>query len=51
MQDVNGIVLRVDDFYNQDMANWAVNNSYNIIDVDVPQGIYNNRREVLIINY
>lgn len=44
-------VLRVDDFYNEDMANWANYNNYNIIDIDIPQGRYNNRREVLILNY
>lgn len=44
-------VLRVDDFYNEEVANWAANNNYNIIDIEVPQGRYNNRREVLITNY
>lgn len=44
-------VLRVNDFYNEDVANWATNNHYNIIDINVPQGRYNNRREVLITNY
>lgn len=44
-------VLRVDDFYNEDMASWAANNHYNVIDIEVPQGRYNNRREVLITNY
>lgn len=44
-------VLKVDDFYNQDMADWAANNNYKVIDIKVPQGRYNNRREVLIINY
>lgn len=44
-------VLRVDDFYNEDMANWANDNHYNVIDIEIPQGRYNNRREVLITNY
>ena len=44
-------VLRVDNFFNKEMANWAVTNNYNVIDIEVPQGRYNNRREVLIINY
>ena len=44
-------VLRVDDFYNEDMANWAKHNHYNIVDIDIPQGRYNNRKEVLILNY
>lgn len=43
--------LHVDDFYNENIATWAANRHYNIIDVNVPQGRYNNRREVLIINY
>ena len=44
-------VLSVDDFYNEDMANWAKHNHYNIVDIDIPQGRYNNRKEVLILNY
>ena len=44
-------VLRVANFYNKEMANWADPNNYNVIDIEVPQGRYNNRREVLIINY
>ena len=44
-------VLRVDDFYNEEMTNWAEINHYNIIDIKIPQGRYNNRREVLITNY
>lgn len=44
-------VLQVDGFYNADVANWAERNDYRVIDVEVPQGRYNNRREVLIINY
>ncbi len=44
-------VLQVEDFYNADVANWAERNGYHIIDIEAPQGRYNNRREVLIINY
>lgn len=44
-------VLQVDGFYNADIANWAGRNNYRVIDVEIPQGRYNNRREVLIINY
>lgn len=44
-------VLRVDDFYNQEVANWIERNHYNVIDIEIPQGRYNNRREVLIRNY
>lgn len=44
-------VLQVEDFYNADVANWVQRNNYHIIDIEIPQGRYNNRREVLIINY
>lgn len=44
-------VLQVEDFYNADVAIWAERNRYQVIDVEVPQGRYNNRREVLIVNY
>lgn len=44
-------VLQVEDFYNADVANWAERNGYRVIDIEVPQGRYNNRREVLITNY
>ncbi len=44
-------VLQVEGLYNEDIANWAHKNQYKIIDVETPQGRYNNRREVLIINY
>lgn len=44
-------VLRIDDFYNQEVAEWAEDHNYRVIDIDVPQGRYNNRREVLITNY
>lgn len=44
-------VLQVEDFYNADVANWAERNGYHIMDIEAPQGRYNNRREVLIINY
>lgn len=44
-------VLQVGDFYNTEVANWADRNGYHVIDIEVPQGRYNNRREVLIINY
>lgn len=44
-------VLQVEEFYNAEMAEWAGRNHYRIIDVEVPQGRYNNRREVLIVNY
>ena len=44
-------VLRVDDFYNADVANWANDKRYNIINIATPQGRYNNRSEVLITNY
>lgn len=44
-------VLQVGDFYNKDVANWAKRNHYNIIDVELPQGRYNDRKEVLITNY
>lgn len=41
----------VDGFYNDEIANWAANKHYNVIDIEVPQGRYNNRKEVLITNY
>ena len=44
-------VLQVEGFYNADVADWAERNHYRVIDVAVPQGRYNNRREVLIMNY
>lgn len=44
-------VIQVEDFYNADVANWVERNGYHVIDIKVPQGRYNNRREVLIINY
>lgn len=44
-------VLRVEGFYNKEVANWAERNKYHIIDIEIPQGRYNNRREVLITNY
>ena len=44
-------VLRVNDFYNEEIAMWANNKNYKIIDIEAPQGRYNNRREVLIVNY
>lgn len=44
-------VLQVNDFYNKEVSQWATDNRYNIIDVETPQGRYNNRREVLITNY
>lgn len=44
-------VLQVDAFFNNEVSQWATNNKYNIIDVETPQGRYNNRREVLITNY
>lgn len=44
-------VLNVGDFYNQNIDNWAKRNNYRIIDVPETQGRYNDRREVLILNY
>lgn len=44
-------VLKVNDFYNKEIATWAANNNYNVIDIEIPQGRYNNRKEVLITNY
>ena len=44
-------VLKVNDFYNKEIATWAANNKYNVIDIEIPQGRYNNRKEVLITNY
>ncbi|MBR6629938.1 MAG: DNA adenine methylase [Bacteroidaceae bacterium] len=44
-------VLQVDEFYNYEMANWVEINHYHIIDIEIPQGRYNKRREVLIKNY
>ncbi len=44
-------VLQVEGFFNADVADWAERNHYRVIDVAVPQGRYNNRREVLIVNY
>jgi adenine-specific DNA-methyltransferase len=44
-------VLQVEGFYNEEVANWVERNNYHIIDIEIPQGRYNNRREVLITNY
>lgn len=44
-------VLQVNDFFNEEVSIWATERNYNIIDVEIPQGRYNNRREVLITNY
>lgn len=44
-------VLQVEDFYNAEVADWAEINHYHVIDIETCQGRYNNRREVLIINY
>ena len=44
-------VLQVEGFYNENVANWAERNNYHVIDIEIPQGRYNNRREVLITNY
>lgn len=44
-------VLQVDNFFNNDIANWIERNHYVVIDIEMPQGRYNNRREVLIKNY
>ena len=45
-------VLRTENgFCNDDVAEWANRNGYNVIDVEATQGRYNSRREVLIKNY
>ena len=44
-------VLQIDDFYNKEIADWANHRHYNIIDVPVTQGRYNNRKEIIITNY
>lgn len=44
-------VLQVGDFYNHEIEKWAINNGYRIVQVDATQGRYNNRKEVLILNY
>lgn len=44
-------VLSVDSFYNHNVENWATNNGYRIVSVPQTQGRYNNRTEVLILNY
>ena len=43
--------IETEGFYNEEVANWAERNNYHIIDIEIPQGRYNNRREVLITNY
>lgn len=44
-------VLEVDNFYNDNLANWVERCNYRIEEVERPQGRYNNRREILIMNY
>ena len=44
-------VLEVDDFYNDNLANWVERMNYRLIEVERPQGRYNNRKEILITNY
>lgn len=38
-------------FYNANIVNWANSHSYKIISIPQPQGRYNNRNEILILNY
>ena len=44
-------VLKVDSFYNRDIENWANEKGYRIVSVPETQGRYNDRQEVLILNY
>lgn len=44
-------VIEVGEFYNQNIVLWANRNNYRIVGVPETQGRYNDRREVLIINY
>lgn len=44
-------VIKVDDFYNQEIVQWVSKNGYRIIEVASTQGRYNKREEVLIVNY
>lgn len=44
-------ILDVDDFHNENIEQWAINNNYTIIPVTNSQGRYNKRDEVIIKNY
>ena len=44
-------VLKYGSFYNYDIENWAKAKGYKILTVNDNQGRYNNRKEVIIINY
>lgn len=44
-------VIKFGTFYNHNVENWANKNGYKIIPVPKPQGRYNDREEVLIVNY
>lgn len=44
-------VIDINGFHNKEMEQWATSNDYHMIDVAHAQGRYNNRNEVLIMNY
>lgn len=44
-------VIEVGEFHNQNIISWVNKNHYHLIDVPETQGRYNDRREVIIINY
>ena len=44
-------VIEVGEFHNQNIVTWVNKNHYRMIEVPETQGRYNDRREVIIINY
>lgn len=44
-------VIEVGEFHNQNIISWVNQNHYRMIEVPETQGRYNDRREVIIINY
>lgn len=44
-------VIEVGEFYNHNVVSWVNKNHYRLIDVPETQGRYNDRREVIIVNY
>lgn len=44
-------VLENKGFFNEELYHWAISHDYQIVEVKEAQGKYNNRKEVLIMNY
>lgn len=44
-------VLENKGFFNEELYHWALSHGYQVVEVEETQGKYNNRKEVLIMNY